>query len=76
MLRTKNQNKKVYTQIFLQKLKKDLNLIFKEKIKEDYVIQKKNIIKKKKKHEICKTKVKMNFYYANMFKHEHDKIMI
>jgi hypothetical protein len=33
------------------------------------VIQK----QKNKKHEMCKTIVKMNFYYANIYKHEHEK---
>jgi hypothetical protein len=28
---------------------------------------------KKQKHEMCKTNMKMNFYYVNICKHEHEK---
>ncbi len=29
----------------------------------------------KQKHEICKINVKMDFYYANICKHEHERNM-
>jgi hypothetical protein len=48
--------------------KTSLNLIFKQGTKEDYVIQ-------KQEHEMCKTNVKINFCFANICKHEHEKNM-
>ncbi len=30
---------------------------------------------KKQKHDMCKTNVKMDFYYANICKHEHENNM-
>jgi hypothetical protein len=30
----------------------------------------------KQEHEICKTNVETNFYYANICKHEHEKNLI
>jgi hypothetical protein len=38
-----------------QRLKKGLNLTFKERIRQDYAIQ-------KQKHDTCKRNVKINFY--------------
>jgi hypothetical protein len=45
-----------------------LSLIFKQRTKQDYAIQ-------KQEHKMCKTNMKMNFYYVNVFKHEHEKNM-
>jgi hypothetical protein len=47
-------------------LKKDLSLTFKQGTRQGYVIQ-------KQEHNICKTNIKLNLYYANIYKHEHEK---
>jgi hypothetical protein len=37
------------------------------------VIQKQEHKNEEQEHKICKTKVKIDFYYANICKHEHEK---
>jgi hypothetical protein len=49
--------------------------MFKQKAKQDYVIQKQKQTNKEQEHEMCKTNVKMNFYYVNIHTHEHEKNM-
>jgi hypothetical protein len=47
-------------------LKKDLSLTFKQGTRQGYVVQ-------KQEHNICKTNIKLNLYYANIYKYEHEK---
>jgi hypothetical protein len=46
--------------------KKGWSLIFKKGTTQDYMIQ-------KQEHKMCTTNMKMDFYYANVYKHEHEK---
>jgi hypothetical protein len=52
-----------------QGLKKWFKFNFKQKTRQDYVIQ-------KQKHKMCKINVKINLYYANMNMRRHDKAMV
>ncbi len=45
-----------------QRLKKGLNLTFKQRIRQDYVIQKQKHKNYKQEHDMCKTNVKIYFY--------------
>ncbi len=46
---------------------------FQQGTKQDYVIQKQKHKILKQEHKMCMTNVKMNLYYANICKHEHEK---
>jgi hypothetical protein len=39
------------------------------------MIQKQTTKNSKQGHEMCKTSVKINFYYVNTYKHKHEKKM-
>ncbi len=50
-----------------------MSLTSKQGTREDYVIRKQEHKTLEEEHEMCKTNVKTNLYYANICKHGHEK---
>jgi hypothetical protein len=60
------RHKKPWEQGLKERFKSNFS---KQEIQQNYVIQ-------KQEHEMCKTNMKMDIYYANICKYEHKKNMI